>query len=292
MANLKEIRIRIGSIESTKQITSAMKLVAASKLRKAQDKVENMRPYANKLQEILEDLSQGSEIAKENAFMQEREVNRALIIVLSSNRGLCGGFNANAIKAGIALLNNEYAELVKTNDVDVITIGKKATDHFKRKTDCHLESYDDLWDKLSWEEIAVLGQKILDDYSEEKYDEVRIVYNHFKNAVTQVTMTEQFLPVSAEHESESTKQNDYIMEPSKEVIVNELIPKSLKTQLFKAMLDSFAGEHGARMSAMHQATDNASDMLKDLKLVYNKARQAAITDELIEIVSGANALKG
>jgi F-type H+-transporting ATPase subunit gamma len=290
MANLKEIRVRIGSIESTKQITSAMKLVSASKLRKAQDKIENMRPYANKLQEILEDMSSGSEIAKENVFMQEREVKRALIIVLASNRGLCGGFNANANKAAIALLENEYAELVKTNDVDIITIGKKSTEQFSKKSEMHIGSYDEMWDDLRYENIADLGQNILDDFSAGKYDEVKIVYNHFKNAVTQITMTEQFLPVKAEVERESTKQNDYIMEPSKEVIVTELIPKSLKTQLFKAMLDSLAGEHGARMSAMHQATDNASEMLKDLKLQYNKARQTAITNELIEIVSGANAL--
>jgi F-type H+-transporting ATPase subunit gamma len=292
MANLKEIRIRISSVESTKQITSAMKLVAASKLRRAQDAILMMRPYAAKMHEILQNLSSG-EGDDENVYGRQSEINKVLLIPITSNRGLCGAFNANVIKRSVRLLNEDYKSQNAQGNVDIITVGKKASEFFSKKGYSFKENHDDLWDKLNWEQAQAFVEKILKMFREGDYDRVDIIYNQFKNAGSQILTVEQFLPVKpVETTGEKTMQNDYIMEPSREVIVDGLIPKSLKVQLYKALLDSFASEHGARMTAMHKATDNATEMVKDLKLVYNKARQAAITNEIIEIVGGANALKG
>ncbi len=289
MANLKEIRNRITSISSTKQITSAMKMVSAAKLRKAQDAITQMRPYANKLQEIFSNLS-GSIDGNESVYATEREVKNVLLVSITSNRGLCGGFNNNVIKTVKRLAETEY----KDCNVTVLSIGKKSADAFKNSPlgikgtllPRHAET---IWDDLSFENSSEIAEKLMDQYKDLHQDKIIVVYNQFKNAAVQEIQTEQFLPVVPPTSTETTS-TDYIFEPSKEFIVQELIPKSLKTQLFKALLDSQASEHGARMTAMHKATDNANDLINDLKLVYNKARQASITNEILEIVAGAEAL--
>ncbi len=288
MANLKEIRIRISSVESTKQITSAMKLVAASKLKKATDAITTMRPYAQKLGEILQDLSSGIN-TDGNIYGEQRDANRVLIVPIASNRGLCGAFNANVIKRTEALLNDKYSTQYKLGNVHFFTIGRKTSEYFKNHNYQVIDNNDDIWNHLNWDAVVDIANKIINYFVEGEYDRIELVYNQFKNAATQVLTNEQFLPVVT-NVVEGETQNDYIMEPSKEVIVGELIPKTLKTQFYKALLDSFASEHGARMTAMHQATDNATEMVNDLKLTYNKARQAAITNEIIEIVSGADAM--
>lgn len=291
MANLKEIRIRITSVESTKQITSAMKLVAASKLRKAQDAIIMMRPYAAKMHEIMQDLAAGSEAVAENALAHERDIERVLMVGITSNRGLCGAFNTNVIKRINLRIEEQYKSLNRRGNVDILTIGRKATDFFNKPAYHLVEHHDDLWDNLNWENVQKLAEALMEKFKEKKYDRIELVYNQFKNAGSQVLQLEQFLPIEPmEAQNDSGSKHDYIMEPSQEVIIDELIPKSLKVQLYKALLDSNAAEHGARMTAMHKATDNATDMIKDLKLTYNKARQATITNEIIEIVSGANAL--
>ena len=289
MANLKEIRIRITSVESTKQITSAMKLVAASKLKRAQDAVTRMRPYANKLTEILQDLSSGSD-NEGNVYGEQRDIEKVLLVPISSNRGLCGAFNANVVKRVNLLLKEDYASQYRSGNVDVLTIGRKVSEAFAKSDLNVIESYDEIWNDLTWENSIEITNSILELFKEGEYDRIDLIYNQFKNAATQILTHEQFLPVKPIESDDVKVSNDYIMEPSKEVIVTELIPKTLKTQLYKAMLDSHASEHGARMTAMHQATDNATELVKDLKLTYNKARQTAITNEIIEIVSGANAL--
>lgn len=291
MANLKEIRNRIVSVSSTMQITSAMKMVSAAKLRKAQDAILQMRPYAEKLQEILEGLSTGLDTS-ENAYGRNDKEEKVLLAVITSNRGLCGAFNSQIIKHTKHLIANEY----KDKDVTVLTFGKKAEDAF-RKTDywikgtllpCHTN---EIFDELTFERASKAATKIMEAFKAKQFDKVMLVYNSFRNAAVQVIKTEQFLPiVPTAAEDGSTVSSDYIFEPNKEEIVADLIPKSLRTQFYKALLDSFAGEHGARMTAMHKATDNASDLLKELKLTYNKARQAAITTEILEIVGGAEAL--
>jgi len=288
MANLKEIRIRISSVESTKQITSAMKLVAASKLKRATDAITTMRPYAEKLGEILQDLSAGTD-TEGNIYGEQRDANKVLIVPIASNRGLCGAFNSNVIKRCELLMKNEYSAQHTLGNVHFFTVGRKTTEYFHKHGYQVVDSNDDIWNHLNWTEVIEVANKIINYFTEGEYDRIELVYNQFKNAATQLLTNEQFLPVEIK-ETEDKKQNDYIMEPSKEVIVNELIPKTLKTQFYKALLDSFASEHGARMTAMHQATDNANEMVKDLKLTYNKARQAAITNEIIEIVSGADAM--
>ena len=291
MANLKEIRNRITSISSTKQITSAMKMVSAAKLRKAQDAITQMRPYANKLQEIFSNLS-GSLDGGENVYSSEREVKNVLLVSITSNRGLCGGFNNNVIKTVKRLAETEY----KDCNVTVLSIGKKSTDAFKNSPlgikgtllPRHLET---IWDNLTFENSSEIAEKLMSQYKELHQDKIILVYNQFKNAAVQEIQAEQFLPVVPPAESaKNNNSTDYIFEPSKEFIIQELIPKSLKTQLFKSLLDSQASEHGARMTAMHKATDNANDLMNDLKLVYNKARQASITNEILEIVAGAEAL--
>ena len=287
MANLKEIRLRITSVGSTMQITSAMKMVSAAKLKRAQDAIIQMRPYANKLTELLKNLSASLDTSDGGVYTQEREIKNVLLVTVTSNRGLCGGFNAYIIKKAKALIDEEYANA----NVSILSIGKKSSEHFTKNGFNVASTHDDLFGDLTFNNVAIVAEGIMEQFVEGNYDKVVLVYNQFKNAATQVIMAENFLPVQASENDESTLV-DYIFEPTKQEIVEQLIPKSLKTQLFKAVLDSHAAEHGARMTAMHKATDNASELKKDLTLTYNKARQAAITNEILEIVGGAEALSG
>lgn len=291
MANLKEIRNRIVSISSTRQITSAMKMVSAAKLRRAQDAITQMRPYSKKLQEILENLSAGLD-SNDGVYSQEREVKNVLFVSITANRGLCGGFNNNVIKTVKRIAEADYKEC----NVTIVSIGKKSMDSFKLapaavKGKEIFSNSVEIIDNLTFEYVADVAQLIMDEFAAKKQDKVVLVYNQFKNAAVQEIQVEQFLPVvPTATEGGSKSSTEYIFEPNKEFIVQELIPKSLKTQLFKALLDSQASEHGARMTAMHKATDNATDLINDLKLSYNKARQASITNEILEIVAGAEAL--
>lgn len=284
MANLKEIRNRISSISSTMQITSAMKMVSAAKLKKAQDAITAMRPYSDKLTELLQGLSASLEGDAGSKFAAARPVNRVLVVAITSNRGLCGAFNSNIIKQSRILVEETYAG----KKVDFVTIGKKANDILRKKNTI-LANHSDVYDDLTFDKVAEIAQSLMDQFTEGTYDRIDLVYNKFKNAATQQVMTEQFLPI-VPVEGDAAGTTDYIFEPSKAEIVEQLIPKSLKTQLFKAIRDSFASEHGARMTAMHKATDNAGELRSQLKLTYNKARQAAITSEILEIVGGAEAL--
>lgn len=284
MANLKEIRNRITSVSSTMQITSAMKMVSAAKLKKAQDAITAMRPYAEKLTELIQNLSASLEGDAAGKFAEQREVNKVLIVAITSNRGLCGAFNANVIKQ-VKVLTDAYAG----KQVDVVTVGKKGNDVL-RKINNVVDNQSEIFDNLVFENVAVLAEALMNKFVAGEYDKIELVYNQFKNAATQLVVTEQFLPL-APIEGNEVVSSDYIFEPSKEEIVLTLIPKSLKTQLYKAIRDSFAAEHGARMTAMHKATDNATALRNQLKLTYNKARQAAITNEILEIVGGAEALK-
>ena len=286
MANLKEIRSRIVSVSSTMQITSAMKMVSAAKLKKAQDAITAMRPYADTLTELLQNLSGSIEDASGSVFATERPVEKVLLVAITSNRGLCGGFNSNIIKEVIAQRDNNYAG----KQVDVFTIGKKGND-FLSKDFFVADNRGDVFDDLTFANVSAVADQLMEHYANGDYDRIDLVYNRFKNAATQLVTTEQFLPiVSVEVQTAST--SDYIYEPAQEEIVSTLIPKALKTQMFKALRDSFASEHGARMTAMHKATDNATELRDQLKLTYNKARQAAITNEILEIVGGAEALNG
>tara|TARA_R110001583_G_scaffold62463_2_gene183635 strand:+ start:1126 stop:1986 length:861 start_codon:yes stop_codon:yes gene_type:complete len=284
MANLKEIRNRIASIGSTMQITSAMKMVSAAKLKKAQDAITQMRPYADKLTELLQSLSATLDSDVEGAFSKQREVSNVLMVVITSNRGLCGGFNSSVIKGTVQYVKDNY----KGKQVDLLTIGKKGNDLLSKTFEV-IENHNDIYDDLTFDNVAIIAERIMKLFVEGKYDKVELVYNRFKNAATQITTIEQFLPI-APIEGAVKVNTDYIFEPSKSEIVLELIPKSLKTQLYKGIRDSFASEHGARMTAMHKATDNATELRDSLKLTYNKARQAAITNEILEIVGGAEAL--
>ncbi len=291
MANLKEIRNRISSVSSTMQITSAMKMVSAAKLKKAQDAITAMRPYSEKLTELLQNLSATLDADTGSKYSDQREANKILVVAITSNRGLAGAFNSNIIKEARNLAANSYAG----KQVDFMTIGKKGNDILK-KTGNILENNNAIFDDLSFDNTSEIAEKLMLLFSEGKYDRILVVYNHFKNAATQLVMTEQFLPImppkQLEGQEAKTNETFYIFEPSKEEIVEALIPKSLKTQLFKALRDSVASEHGARMTAMHKATDNATELRDALKLQYNKARQAAITNEILEIVGGAEALAG
>ncbi|MFN8207366.1 MAG: ATP synthase F1 subunit gamma [Bacteroidales bacterium] len=291
MANLKEIRVRIASVTSTRQITSAMKMVSAAKLRKAQEAIVQMRPYATKLHEILVSLIGNLGSGDGNAFGQVRNPEKVLLVVITSNKGMCGAFNANVVKAANYIINEEYAQLAARGNVHLLTIGKKAYDAFKSRKIPIYQSRPDLFDKMSFENTVPVVEDLMQKFLAHEYDRVILIYNQFKNAAVQILTTEQFLPVKMEVPEDGVKQNfDFVYEPSQEEIVEELIPKSLKIQFHKALLDSFAAEHGARMTAMYKATDNATELLKDLKLHYNKVRQASITNEILEIVSGANAL--
>ncbi|AJR02843.1 ATP synthase F1 subunit gamma [Siansivirga zeaxanthinifaciens] len=284
MANLKEIRNRISSVSSTMQITSAMKMVSAAKLKKAQDAITAMRPYADKLTELLQSLSATLDADSGSKFSEQREVNNVLIVPITSNRGLCGAFNSNIIKQTQNLINKTYAG----KKVSIVAIGKKTNDAFAKRN-LVIANESQVFDDLSFDNVSAIAQMLMDKFVSGEFDKIEIVYNKFKNAATQEVITEQFLPI-VPVEKDANVNLDYIFEPSKLEIVEELIPKSLKTQLFKAIRDSFASEHGARMTAMHKATDNATELRDQLKLTYNKARQAAITNEILEIVGGAEAL--
>lgn len=293
MANLKEIRGRITSVNSTKQITSAMKMVSAAKLKRAQDAILQMRPYAEKLQEILGNLSASLDVS-EGVYSAPREVKNVLIVAITSNRGLCGAFNNNVIKRTNALLQ----EYKGNSNVSVLCIGKKASEFYKN-TEYNIKASDfpkhlnEVFDNLNFNTVAKIADNVMRHYVDRSIDKVILVYNKFKNAAVQELMAEQFLPViPTQSGEEKTSSVEYIFEPSKKEIVEDLIPKSLKIQFYKAVLDSFASEHGARMTAMHKATDNATELVKELRITYNKARQAAITNEILEIVAGAEALNG
>lgn len=285
MANLKEIRNRITSVSSTMQITSAMKMVSAAKLKKAQDAITAMRPYAEKLTELLQNLSATLDGDTGGKFAEQRDVNKVLLVAITSNRGLAGAFNSNIIKQ-VRVLQEQYSG----KQVDVLTIGKKGNDGLRKSANI-IDNNNGIFDDLSFENVAAVAEGLMQRFADGDYDRIEIVYNHFKNAATQIVKTEQFLPLEPLASTEvKTTVTDYIFEPSKEEIVLSLIPLSLKTQLYKAVRDSFASEHGARMTAMHKATDNATELRNQLKLTYNKARQAAITGEILEIVGGAEAL--
>ena len=288
MPNLKEIKSRITSVKSTIQITSAMKMVSAAKLKKAQDAIIQLRPYSNKLTEIMSSVSSASEDSSQNKYSEVRDVSKILLVPITSNRGLCGGFNANIIKKTIEI----EKELNSKSELTILSIGKKSSEFFKKnKYNVH-STHDDVFQDVNYEDVSKIAELILNDFANEKFDKVILVYNQFKNAATQIVMQEDFLPLNKTQSENSQEAVDYIYEPGKDEILNELIPKSLKTQLFKAILDSNASEHGARMTAMHKATDNATELKNELTLSYNKARQAAITGEILEIVGGAEALNG
>ncbi len=284
MANLKEIRNRITSIGSTMQITSAMKMVSAAKLKKAQDAIIAMRPYADKLTELLQNLSATLEGDLGGAYTTPREVNKVLLVVINSNRGLCGGFNSSVFKKTVNTIEDKY----KGIDISILAIGKKANDLLSKQYNV-IDNQSDVFDALTHVNVAVIAENIMQQFTDGDFDKVELIYNKFKNAATQILTTETFLPIE-QTETETTSNLDYIYEPSKQIIIEGLIPKSLKMQLYKAIRDSFAAEHGARMTAMHKATDNANDLRDELLLKYNKARQAAITGEILEIVGGSEAL--
>ena len=287
MANLKEIKSRITSIASTMQITSAMKMVSAAKLKRAQDAIIQMRPYANKLSELLINLSTSLDPSDIGDYALTRNEEKILLVTITSNRGLCGGFNAAVIKNAQTLIINKYKE----KKVDILSVGKKASEYFTKNGFSVVGTHDDLYNDLTFNNVALIAENIMLQFKDKKYDKVILIYNQFKNAATQLLMNETFLPIQKEEIKETNQLViDYLFEPEKTQIVKELIPKSLKTQLFKAVLDSHAAEHGARMTAMHKATDNAGELKNDLTLTYNKARQAAITGEILEIVGGAEAL--
>ncbi|MDG4945211.1 ATP synthase F1 subunit gamma [Weeksellaceae bacterium KMM 9713] len=287
MANLKEIRSRITSVGSTMQITNAMKMVSAAKLKKAQDAIIQMRPYANKLRELMDNVSASMDEEVGGDFTEKREVRNVLIIAVTSNRGLAGAFNSNVIKEVVRLAKEDY----KGKNVSYLTIGKKANDIVKKEHTVY-KNESHLWDDFNFKNSSDIADQVMEAFKNKEFDEVRLVYNHFKNAANQDVLNEAFLPISIDTNQEVETSVDYIFEPNKVEILMELIPKTLKTQLYKALLDSNASEHGARMTAMHKATDNAAELEKALKLQYNKARQAAITNEILEIVGGADALDG
>ena len=282
MANLKEIRNRISSVSSTMQITSAMKMVSAAKLKKAQDAIVAMRPYSEKLSDLMKSLSGSTD---DDKYVEKRTLKNVLVVAISSNRGLCGAFNSNVLKE---ILEFKSQENLRNSNFDYVTIGKKMNDSLS-KNDNVILNESNLFDNLNYENVSTITEKLMNLFIEKKYDHIQLVYNSFKNAATQIIKSEQFLPIVQE-ENINVQNSNFIFEPSQESIVNTLIPKSLKIQLFKAVRDSFASEHGARMTAMHKATDNASELRDELKLTYNKARQASITNEILEIVGGAEAL--
>jgi len=292
MANLKEVRTRITSVTSTQQITKAMKMVSAAKLKRATNAIVRLRPYANKLREILAQVSASVE-GYESPFTENRTPEKVIIVVVTSNRGLAGAFNANVIKAANNLIAERYAEQFAAGNGSIVAIGKRGQDFFSRRDFNVIGDNNELFANLSFENVSKVTEYIMDEFRAGRVDRIDIVYNQFRNAVVQILTTEQLLPLlPPKANGKATAEPDYIIEPSKEAIIGELIPKAIKTHLYKAVLDSNASEHGARMTAMDKATDNADELLKELKLSYNQARQAAITTELTEIVSGAAALAG
>lgn len=294
MANLKAIRIRITSFKSTRQITSAMKMVSAAKLRKAQDKIVRLRPYANKLHDLLVDLSLSlADSEVENIYGRVSNPEKVLLVVVTSNRGLCGAFNTNVINEARRTISEKYSDQLSKGNLKLMTIGKKGFDFFRRQKLDIVAEHNHIFNELTFDNASVIAEQIMNSFASKEYDRVVLIYNQFKNAAVQNLTNEVFLPVQAVS-SEKVKVSpvDYIYEPDKEEIIQELIPKSLKTQFYKAILDSFVAEHGARMTAMHKATDNATSLIRDMTLQYNKARQAAITNQILEVVSGAEALRG
>lgn len=292
MANLKEVKNRISSVKSTQQITKAMKMVAAAKLRRAQDRITQMRPYSRKLSEIIQNVSAASEQSTNNPYSVERPYERVVLVILSSDRGLCGAFNSSIFKYTKKIISERYALLEADGNLEIMTIGRKATEHFGKRNYTIDAKYSGLIDKLNFTDAREAAESLMKRFVDGKIDKVEIIYNEFKNVATQIVKMEQFLPIQ---ESEVKETNlgsgtDYLFEPSQEFIFKELVPKSLKIQFYKTLLESNASEQGARMTAMDQATDNATDLLKELNLTYNRTRQAAITKEILEIVGGAEAL--
>ncbi|MDP1813004.1 MAG: ATP synthase F1 subunit gamma [Leadbetterella sp.] len=292
MASLKEVRNRITSVNSTMQITKAMKMVAAAKLRRAQDRIIQMRPYAKKLNELIAQVSQGTEVGASSPYTQVREVKNVLIVMVTSDRGLCGAFNTNVIKAAVAFINENYSVQLEKGNISVLSLGKKGSEAFTRRGIKVDNEFTDIFQRLSFDTAKEAAEKVMAAFAEGTYDEVVLVYNEFKNVATQIIRTEKILPLVSEESEEKTSNTDYIFEPSEEEIILELIPKAIKLSVFKAVLDSNASEHGARMTAMDKATENGGELLKALKIEYNRSRQAAITKEILEIVGGAEALKG
>ncbi len=288
MANLKEVKERINSVSSTQQITKAMKMVAAAKLRRAQDRIVQLRPYSGKLSALLANVSSGNSGEGMNTYSEEREISTVLIVPVTSDRGLCGAFNSSVVKATKRLIESDE---LQDKNIEILPIGKKSYDNFKKRSYPLVDSFWSVFGDLSFENVREAAEYAMDSFENGKYDKVYLIYNEFKNVATQIVRTEQFLPILELEKDENVKTNtDYIYEPSRDFIVEELIPKSLKIQFYKAVLESNASEHGARMTAMSKATDNAADLLKELKLTYNRTRQAAITKEILEIVGGAEAL--
>jgi len=291
MASLKEVRARISSINSTQQITKAMKMVAAAKLRRAQENITQLRPYAQKLSQMLGTVSAGAETASESPYKQTRAIERVLIIVVTSDRGLCGAFNTNAIKGALSLIDEKYASQLRSGNLDIMAIGKKGAEAFQRRGFKVNTNHMGVYGSLSFATVRAAAEEAMDSFANGRYDVVEVVYNEFRNAAVQIVRAEQLLPiVSAEPAAGSSSSINYLFEPSETEIVTELIPKTIKTQLYKAVLDSNAAFYGAQMTAMDKATENAGELLKELRLVYNRTRQAAITTEILEIVAGAEAL--
>jgi F-type H+-transporting ATPase subunit gamma len=293
MGSLKEIRTRISSVKTTRQVTSAMKMVSAAKLKKAQDAILQIRPYADELQKILSSLSANLDDHEDSVFTQQRTPKKILLILISSNRGLCGAFNSNIAKTAYELAHSKYERQLKLGELEFLVVGKQGEKYLKTRQMAIAGQANEIFDDLTYEKVSDLATVVMNDFASKKYDRVELVYNKFKNAAMQVCSSEQFLPVEIQTETQDTKAIcNYIFEPSQKQIVEELIPRSLKTQFFKALLDSNAAEHGARMTAMHKATDNATDLIDELTLSFNKARQTAITNAIIEVTGGAEALNG
>ena len=294
MANLKEVKNRISSVKSTQQITKAMKMVAAAKLKRAQDKITQMRPYSERLSKVIQNVSAGISEDVENLYARPSNGGRVLLVVITSDRGLCGGFNSNVFKATQQLISEKYSEELADEELYIMPIGKKSYEYFKKRDFLLVDSYYEIFSGLSFDKARDAAEFAMDEFLSQRFDKVEIIYNQFKNVATQVVTAEQFLPVKQDDTASeaSAKGNvvDYIYEPSEEFIFQEVVPKSLKIQFYKTILESNAAEHGARMTAMDKATDNAGELLKELRLTYNRTRQAAITKEILEIVGGAEAL--
>jgi F-type H+-transporting ATPase subunit gamma len=293
MPSLKEVRNRIVSVNSTQQITKAMKMVSAAKLRRATDAIVQMRPYSQKLSEMIATVSANADGANENPYTVVRDINKVLVIVVTSDRGLCGAFNTNVGKMTVALINEKYATQQAAGKVEIMAIGKKGGEYLQRRGYNVNTKFVDVFTRLSFAAVREAAEEAMAGFASGKYDVVEVVYNQFKNVATQILMTEQMLPVVEKQETTATTKAssvNYLFEPSEEEIISELMPKALKLQVYKAVLESNASEHGARMTAMDKATDNAGELLKELKLQYNRSRQAAITNEILEIVGGAEAL--
>ena len=292
MASLKEVRNRIVSVNSTQQITKAMKMVSAAKLRRATDAIVQMRPYAKKLAEMIATVSARTESTHENPFSEVREIKSVLIILVTSDRGLCGAFNTNVGKAAIQLIQEKYSDLNQNGQVEVLTLGKKGSEYMSRRGYKLNTTHTEIYSKLNFVNVKAIGEEVLDAFAKKEYDVVEVIFNEFKNVATQIIRTEQLLPLVEKQDDKKVVASsvDYIFEPNEEDVINELIPKSIKLSIFRALLESNASEHGARMTAMEKATENAGELIKALKLEYNRSRQAAITKEILEIVGGAEAL--